>query len=82
MSGIAGAPNGDPYWEDSQLYLKVRGYVVENLDKKAQEYTTIDGEAYKWDTLHVEVLPRAATLLSLDGRFVHSVFVLKDGKGK
>lgn len=78
ISSISSAPSGDPYWFESQLYFKVRSYTVENLDKKAQPSFTVDGEAYDWDTFHVEVLPRAATLMSLDGRYYHSEFVLKD----
>jgi hypothetical protein len=39
---------------------------------------SVDGEGFKWDTIHVEVLPRAGTILSLDGRFFHTRFVHKD----
>lgn len=81
VTSISGAEVGNPYWFDSQLYYKVRAYTVENLDKKNQPSFTLDGEAYDWDTFHVEVLPRGATLMSLDGRFFHSPFVFNDYTG-
>jgi len=62
------------------LKLLARAFTVENLDKANQPMFTIDGEAFPWDSFHVEVLPRAATFLSLDGRFYHSRFVTSDKK--
>lgn len=74
LSGITGAEVGKPFYQDSQLYLKVRAYTCTNLDKKAQPQFTIDGEAFAWDEFHVEVLPRAGTVASLDGRLYSSDF--------
>lgn len=67
--------SGSPYWLESQCYYKVRGYTVDNLDKEGQPKLTIDGEGYDWDSFHVEVLPRAATLLALDGHFYQGEFL-------
>ncbi|BEI82958.1 hypothetical protein CcaverHIS002_0308260 [Cutaneotrichosporon cavernicola] len=69
--------SGRPYWLSSQCYYKVLGYTVENLDKKGQPKLTIDGEGYDWDSFHVEVLPRAATLLALDGHYYQAEFLLQ-----
>ncbi|CAK9780726.1 unnamed protein product [Cutaneotrichosporon oleaginosum] len=66
---------GDPYWLESMCYYKVRAYTVENLDKEKQPLFTVDGEAFEWDSFHVEVLPRAATLLALDGHYYQGEFV-------
>lgn len=74
INGISGAEVGKPFYQDSQLYLKVRGYTCTNLDKKHQPQFTIDGEAFAWDEFHVEVLPRAGTVASLDGRLYISEF--------
>lgn len=74
INGIGGAEVGKPFYQDSQLYLKVRGYTCKNLDKKHQPQFTIDGEAFDWDEFHVEVLPRAGTVASLDGRLYVSDF--------
>lgn len=63
------------------MLTAVRGFVVENLDKANQPAFTIDGEAFPWDSFHVEALPRAATMLSLDGRFYHSSFVTSSTVG-
>lgn len=74
LNAISGAEFGKPFYQDSQLYLKVRGYTCKNLDKKHQPQFTIDGEAFDWDEFHVEVLPRAGTVASLDGRLYISDF--------
>lgn len=85
LSNITGAEQGEPYWDDSQHYYRVRAFTAENLDKKSQPSFTLDGEGLPWDSFHVEVLPSAACFLSLDGRFYHSDFVTKHhthGNGK
>lgn len=74
ISGVSGAEVGKHFWQDSMLYLKIRGYTCKNLDKKHQPQFTIDGEAFDWDEFHVQVLPRAGTLASLDGRLYISDF--------
>jgi sphingosine kinase len=79
LNAITSAEHGDAFWEDCQHYYKVRAFIAENLDKAAQPMFTIDGEAFPWDSFHVEVLPRAASFLSLDGRFFHSRFVSTSG---
>jgi hypothetical protein len=56
----------------------VRAFVAQNLDQESDPFMSVDGEGFKWDTIHVEVLPRAGTILSLDGRFFHTRFVHKD----
>lgn len=75
LSQASEGASGSPYWLESMCYYKVRGYTVENLDKERQPKLTIDGEGYEWDTFHVEVLPRAATLLALDGHFYQGEFL-------
>lgn len=85
LDNMTGADQGEPYWDDSCHYYKVRGYTAENLDKVAQPKFTIDGEGFDFDSFHVQVLPKAACMLSLDGRFFHSDFVGKHhthGSGK
>lgn len=74
INGISGAEVGKPFYQESQLYLKVKGYTCKNLDRQRQPQFTIDGEAFDWDEFHVEVLPRAGTVASLDGRLYVSDF--------
>lgn len=82
LSAMNGAENGESFWLDTQHYYKVRAFTAENLDKANQPMFTIDGEAFPFDQFHVEILPRAARFMALDGRFFHSEFVSKTGKGK
>lgn len=42
-----------------------------------KELMYVDGEAFEFSSYHVEVLPRAARVLSLDGRFFVSDFLKK-----
>ncbi|WVQ82967.1 hypothetical protein IAT38_005103 [Cryptococcus sp. DSM 104549] len=77
VNAIAGAEKGDVYWMDCQHYYKVSSFIVENLDKANQPIFTIDGESFPFDSFHVDVHPRAANLLSLDGDFYTSEFLQK-----
>nr|XP_019045641.1 D-erythro-sphingosine kinase [Kwoniella bestiolae CBS 10118]OCF24571.1 D-erythro-sphingosine kinase [Kwoniella bestiolae CBS 10118] len=76
-NAITGAEKGEAYWLECQHYYKVSALVVENLDKEGQPIFTIDGESFPWDTFHVEVHPRIANLLSLNGDFYVSDFLRK-----
>ncbi|GMK53631.1 hypothetical protein CspeluHIS016_0102170 [Cutaneotrichosporon spelunceum] len=75
LSHATEGASGLLYWLESQCYYKVLGYTVENLDKEGQPKLTIDGEGYDWHSFHVEVLPRAATLLALDGHYYQAEFL-------
>ncbi|WWD18462.1 hypothetical protein CI109_102914 [Kwoniella shandongensis] len=77
VNAINAAAEGDIYWLDEQHYYKVSAFIAENLDKANQPIFTIDGEAFPWDSFHVDVHPRIANLLSLDGEFFASKFVQK-----
>ncbi|WVQ65778.1 uncharacterized protein L199_003956 [Kwoniella botswanensis] len=76
-NAITGAEKGEAYWLECQHYYKVSAFIVENLDKANQPIFTIDGESFPWDTFHVEVHPRIANLLSLNGDFYVSDFLRK-----
>nr|ODN99905.1 D-erythro-sphingosine kinase [Cryptococcus depauperatus CBS 7855] len=76
-SAIAGAEKGEAFWLPTQYYYKCKAIVGENLDKVGQPIFTIDGEAYPFDSFHVEVHPRVANLLSLTGDFYTSEFLEK-----
>ncbi|WWD04871.1 hypothetical protein V865_002942 [Kwoniella europaea PYCC6329] len=76
-NAITGAEKGEAYWLECQHYYKVSAFIVENLDKAKQSIFTIDGESFPWDTFHVEVHPRIANLLSLNGDFYVSDFLRK-----
>ncbi|WWC88576.1 uncharacterized protein L201_003488 [Kwoniella dendrophila CBS 6074] len=76
-NAITGAEKGEAYWLECQHYYKVSAFTVENLDKANQPIFTIDGEAFEWDQFHVEVHPRIANLLSLNGDFYVSEFLQK-----
>ncbi|WRT67773.1 uncharacterized protein IL334_004746 [Kwoniella shivajii] len=76
-NAITGAGKGEAYWMECQHYYKVSAFIVENLDKTNQQIFTIDGESFPWDTFHVEVHPRIANLLSLDGDFFVPDFLKK-----
>ncbi|WVR06330.1 hypothetical protein IAU60_003361 [Kwoniella sp. DSM 27419] len=76
-NAITGAEKGEAYWLECQHYYKVSAYTVENLDKANQPIFTMDGESFEWDSFHVEVHPRIANLLSLDGDFYVSEFLQK-----
>lgn len=82
LSAIGHAESGQAFWLESQHYYKVRAFTAENLDKVNQPMFTVDGEAYPFDEFHVEVLPRAARFLALDGRFQHSEFLSKTDTSK
>ncbi|KAI9632026.1 putative D-erythro-sphingosine kinase [Dioszegia hungarica] len=77
VGAITSAETGGAYWLECQHYYKVSAFVAENLDPRAQPHFTIDGEAFEFSSYHVEVLPRAARVLSLDGRFFVSDFLKK-----
>ncbi|ODO05276.1 D-erythro-sphingosine kinase [Cryptococcus wingfieldii CBS 7118] len=77
-NAISGAEHGDPYWLDTQHYYKASALIAENLDKVNQPIFTIDGESYEFDAFHVEVHPRVANLLSLEGDFSTSDFLKKN----
>ncbi|WVQ96696.1 hypothetical protein IAU59_003802 [Kwoniella sp. CBS 9459] len=77
VNAITGAEKGEAYWLECQHYYKASAFVVENLDKANNPVATIDGEAFEWDSLHIEVLPRMANFLSMDGHYVISDFLKK-----
>ncbi|WWC62565.1 uncharacterized protein I303_105161 [Kwoniella dejecticola CBS 10117] len=76
-NAITGAEKGEAYWLECQHYYKVSEFIVENFDKAAQPIFTIDGESFPWDAFHVQVHPRIANLLSLNGDFYVSDFLQK-----
>lgn len=76
-NAIAGAEKGETYWMDCQYYYKVSQFIAENLDIENQPLFTIDGEAFPFESFHVEVHTRAANLLSLNGDFFTSDFLKK-----
>lgn len=50
--------------------------------RQAVQLIYVDGESFDFTSFHVEVLPRAARVLSLEGRFHVSEFLKKhDTKG-
>ncbi|OCF42065.1 D-erythro-sphingosine kinase [Kwoniella heveanensis CBS 569] len=77
VNAITGAEKGEAYWLDCQHYYKASAFIVENLAKANNPVASIDGEAFEWDSLHVEVLPRTANLLSMEGHYVVSDFLKK-----
>lgn len=81
LKAIAGSEKGETFWEESQHYYKVRAFTAENLETNKECSVTLDGEGYRFESFHVEVLPRAATLCSLDGRFYLSEFVTTSKSG-
>ncbi|KIR80783.1 D-erythro-sphingosine kinase [Cryptococcus gattii EJB2] len=76
-NAIAGAEKGEAYWMDCQYYYKVSQFIAENLDIENQPLFTIDGEAFPFESFHVEVHTRVANLLSLNGDFFTSDFLKK-----
>jgi sphingosine kinase len=52
--------------------------MAENLDPQAQALFTLDGEAFPFTSFHVEVHPRLANILSLEGHFFISDFLKKN----
>ncbi|WVF69189.1 hypothetical protein IAT40_003964 [Kwoniella sp. CBS 6097] len=77
VNAITGAEKGEAYWLECQHYYKASAFIVENLDKAKNPVATIDGEAFEWDSLHVEVLPRTANFLSMEGHYIVSDFLKK-----
>lgn len=82
LKAISNSADGGAYWLEGQHYYKVRAFTAENLDKARQPLFTVDGEAFPFDEFHVEVLPRAARLLALDGRVFVSEFLSSHDTGK
>ena len=101
VNAIQGAENGGSYWLESQHYWKAKSYIVDNMDPERQKQFTIgvfsssrmsleadgeDGEAFPCTSFHVEVVPRVAHVMSMDGKFYVSDFIKKhdtnEGKGR
>ena len=49
--------------------------IGENLDRAHQPVFTIDGEAFPYDTFHMEVHRQMANILTLDGHIYISDFL-------
>jgi len=67
LKAIDGAPNGQPFWLDSQHYFKASAYRVK--PHKPKGYLAIDGEAFPFEEFQVEVLKGLGTFMSPFGHY-------------
>ncbi|EIW73704.1 hypothetical protein TREMEDRAFT_67509 [Tremella mesenterica DSM 1558] len=77
-TSMSAAEIGETYWAEEQHYYKVTAFIAENSDKPKQPSFTIDGEAFPFDTFQVELHPRLATTMSLDGNWYIPEFLKKN----
>ncbi|KAJ7219297.1 ATP-NAD kinase-like domain-containing protein, partial [Mycena pura] len=64
---LGGAPKGDPYWKQSNEYIKAHAYRVTPLSSKGA--LAIDGEIFPFKEFQVETHQGLATLLSPYGYY-------------
>ncbi|KAF9265425.1 hypothetical protein L218DRAFT_1019822 [Marasmius fiardii PR-910] len=63
LSSMDEAPKGGTFWNKNVHYIKARAYRMKPLSKNGS--LSIDGEAFPFEELQVEVLPRHGSFLSL-----------------
>lgn len=64
-----GAEHGKIYWNGHTRYYKCEAFRLTPLSKRG--YISIDGESIPHEPFQVEVHPRLARILSLEGRWYH-----------
>jgi len=77
LKAINGAPQGQPFWLDSQHYFKASAYRVK--PRKPNGYVAIDGEAFPFEEFQVEVLKGLGTFMSPYGHYAAQFSETKPG---